>query len=228
MAQQDEGPILRPKKPPARPAGATLLVMCDLDCNWKLDGEAKGRIEAGGSAKAKVEIGQHVVVVATQDSLDRIEKELEIKATGQTLVRLELAPLREAREKAARLTRTDPATRLMWTTKDNGKDVNWQEAMDYCRNLQLAGYSDWRLPAIDELEGIYDKSANVPGQWGNGNAINYHVKGNLQLSGWHWSSSQEHLSGEAWQFYFDSGLRDSKQFRYNYGRRALCVRRTGE
>ena len=51
-AQQDEGPILRPKKPPAKPAAATLLAMCDLACNWKLDGEAKGHIDAGGSAKA--------------------------------------------------------------------------------------------------------------------------------------------------------------------------------
>ena len=39
MAQQDEGPVLKPKKSPTRPAPtATLLVMCDLACNWKLDG----------------------------------------------------------------------------------------------------------------------------------------------------------------------------------------------
>ena len=42
LSQQDEGPILRPRKPLAKPAGATLLVTCDLTCNWKLDGVAKG------------------------------------------------------------------------------------------------------------------------------------------------------------------------------------------
>jgi hypothetical protein len=33
LAQQDEGPILKPNKAPTKPsAGATLLVMCDLAC----------------------------------------------------------------------------------------------------------------------------------------------------------------------------------------------------
>jgi hypothetical protein len=100
MAQQDEGPILRPKKPVAKPAGATLLVMCDLACKWKLDGEAKGSIEAGGSAKAKVERGQHLVVAATEDGLDKLESETEVKTAAQTIVRLELKPVRDARLKA--------------------------------------------------------------------------------------------------------------------------------
>lgn len=45
---------------------------------------------------------------------------------------------------------------LMWAGKDSGKDVNWGKAMKYCRSLRLAGYSDWRLPAINELRDIYD------------------------------------------------------------------------
>ena len=71
MAQQNEGPILLPKKPAAKPAAATLLVMCDLACNWKLDGEPKGHINAGGAARARVEFGQHVVVAATDDGADQ-------------------------------------------------------------------------------------------------------------------------------------------------------------
>jgi hypothetical protein len=97
MAQQEEGPILLPK---LKPAAATLLVMCDLACNWKLDGEARGRIEAGGSAKVKIEFGQHLVAAATEDGLDKAEKELNIKASGLTLARLELASIRDVRLKA--------------------------------------------------------------------------------------------------------------------------------
>jgi hypothetical protein len=97
LSQQDEGPILRPKP---KPASATLLVMCDLACNWKLDGEVKGRIEAGGSAKAKVELGQHVVVAATEDGADQVKQLSEIKANGQTIVSIELEPVRDARLKA--------------------------------------------------------------------------------------------------------------------------------
>ena len=50
----------------------------------------------------------------------------------------------------------DPSTGLMWTAKDNGNDITWRKAMKYCQNLSLAGYSDWRLPTIDELSSIYD------------------------------------------------------------------------
>jgi hypothetical protein len=58
----------------------------------------------------------------------------------------------------------DPSTGLMWVGKDNGKDVNWHKAMKYCRNLRLAGYSDWRLATLGELVGIYDKGAEAPGE----------------------------------------------------------------
>jgi hypothetical protein len=99
MAQQDEGPILRPKAQPApaKPAGPTLLVTCDLACNWKLDGEPKGRIEADGSAKARVELGQHLVAAVTEDGLDKVQKEVEIRSAGQTILQIELKPVRAAR-----------------------------------------------------------------------------------------------------------------------------------
>ena len=29
----------------------------------------------------------------------------------------------------------DPSTGLMWAGKDNGKDVNWRKATNYCRDL---------------------------------------------------------------------------------------------
>ena len=95
LAQQDEAPILKPKA--KQPAMATLLVMCDLTCNWKLDGETKGHIDAGGSAKSKIELGQHALVAATDDGLDKVEKDIEIKTVGQTIFRVELQPVRNDR-----------------------------------------------------------------------------------------------------------------------------------
>jgi len=114
---------------------------------------------------------------------------------------------------------TDPAAGLMWTKKDNGSDVNWQQATDYCRKLQLAGHSNWRLPTIDELQGIYDANVDVGG---------WHVKGKLQLSGWDWSSSQDEASEEAWVFFFTRGMRGSAPLRVFSGERALCVRPSGQ
>jgi hypothetical protein len=273
---QNEGPILKPKlKPKPATPSATLLVMCDLACNWKLDGEAKGHIEAGGSAKTKVELGQHVVFAATEDGLDKVQQLSEVKSSGQTVAIIELKPIqdarfkaeqeardkaaqeardkadqeareraaqeardkaaheqqergREEREDAARGTWTDPATGLMWTKNDNGNDVNWQEASNYCNSLRLAGYSDWQLPRIDQLETIYapDATANRDRlAWAS------RVKGNLQLTGWIWSSSTGDNSEEALAFLTSTGsggapVRVSVRRGNKNIQRALCVRRS--
>jgi hypothetical protein len=114
----------------------------------------------------------------------------------------------------------------MWAKKDNGSDVGWLEASDYCRSLQLGGYSDWRLPTIEELEGISAPHENVPGQWGNGIPISMHVKGNLKLSGWHWSQSDGDAYGERSYFGFVLGHRGSDPVGKSQFNRALCVRRS--
>jgi len=127
----------------------------------------------------------------------------------------------------------DPATGLMWAGKDNGKDINWHKATKYCRDLRLAGYSDWRLPTIDELQGISDNS--VPASWlavaGGWRYILYgHAKGGLSLTGSSlWSSSRENddrgkPSGYALQFDFPHAKRDHDQLGYSGSKRALCTR----
>ena len=50
----------------------------------------------------------------------------------------------------------EPETNLMWTMKDNGEDIDWQQANKYAEQLRLGGYSDWQLPTIEELEKLYD------------------------------------------------------------------------
>jgi hypothetical protein len=124
---------------------------------------------------------------------------------------------------------TDPATGLMWTKNDNGSGVNWNQANAYCTNLRLDAYSDWRLPTIDELEGIYDTSVNIPVVWPNGASAVFHVKGNLGLSGNTWSSSQGNAAGEFWDFSFRNRMRLSYHPYYgSNGHSALCVRRSGK
>ena len=44
----------------------------------------------------------------------------------------------------------DTATDLMWQYK-YVSNKTWKEALDYCENLEYAGYSDWRLPNKNEL-----------------------------------------------------------------------------
>ena len=42
----------------------------------------------------------------------------------------------------------DPDSGLTWTIKSNA--MIWQDAVEYCENLDEGGFSDWRLPSIDE------------------------------------------------------------------------------
>jgi len=59
------------------------------------------------------------------------------------------------------VTVTDNDTKLMWQ-KGEGGSMTWESAITYCENLSLAGYSDWRLPNIKELESITDDSKYNP------------------------------------------------------------------
>ena len=115
---------------------------------------------------------------------------------------------------------------LMWTGKDNGSDVTWNEANSYCQNLRLGGYSDWRLPSIDELSAVYDPSKSDTFDYGF-RPRTYHIKGGIKLSGWPWSGTRQD-SGSAWDFFFSDGQRHSLPLDTPIHSRALCVRRSGE
>ncbi|MFH1480914.1 MAG: DUF1566 domain-containing protein [Pseudomonadota bacterium] len=53
---------------------------------------------------------------------------------------------------------TDRATGLMWMKADSARTMNWKEALEYAENLKYAGYDDWRLPNVKELQSIVDYS----------------------------------------------------------------------
>jgi hypothetical protein len=129
----------------------------------------------------------------------------------------------------------DPSTGLMWSGKDNGRDVNWHKAMKYCHDLRLVGYSDWRLANIRELQGIFDPTAAAPGEnprsrWHEAEPMTFHVKGNLFLTGNQWSSTQRYddrgkPSGYAWRFDVNEGRPfGGDELWFSTDKRALCVR----
>ncbi len=45
---------------------------------------------------------------------------------------------------------TDTKRQLMWQKGDNGEEVTFEQAQNYCRNLRLGKHADWRLPNPDE------------------------------------------------------------------------------
>ena len=94
---------------------------------------------------------------------------------------------------------TDSETGLMWQDNIEARTVtkDWQGAIDYCKNLKLAGYDDWRLPNIDELLSITDDKKSKP-------AIKNGFK-NI-VSGDYWSSSSDvSVSSNAWVVGFYAG-----------------------
>lgn len=49
---------------------------------------------------------------------------------------------------------TDSKTNLMWQQQDDGNEMMWRDAINYCENLKLGGQGKWRLPSKDELESL--------------------------------------------------------------------------
>ncbi len=94
---------------------------------------------------------------------------------------------------------TDAKTGLTWQDNIASATVekNWNDAKEYCRNLNLDGYSDWRLPSIKELQSIVDITKYDP-------AIKSGFKS--VTSNGYWSSSPNVSdSSNAWKVYFYFG-----------------------
>ena len=111
----------------------------------------------------------------------------------------------------------DPGTHAMWTAADNGSGVSWIQARRYCRDLRLAGFHDWKLPSIDDLQGLVG-GAEIQG--------GYRIKAPIKLTGWQWSSTPGKQEGEGWALDFGDGARASVAAGDSGLNRALCVRQS--
>jgi hypothetical protein len=57
---------------------------------------------------------------------------------------------------------SDLASGLMWMKQDAGKGLDWENSLAYAEDLEFAGYDDWKLPNIKELQSIVDYSGVYP------------------------------------------------------------------
>lgn len=105
---------------------------------------------------------------------------------------------------------SDKATGLMWAQDDDSQAMNWEDALAYAENSDLAGYSDWRLPNVKELQGIvdYSRSPSATVAANVGPAINsifvctpiVNEAGNDDY-GYYWTSTSAHFtSGEPYYY----------------------------
>lgn len=57
---------------------------------------------------------------------------------------------------------TDSISGLQWQDDAIGSSMTWESAITYCEDLVLDNYSNWRLPNINELKSIVDRSKRNP------------------------------------------------------------------
>jgi hypothetical protein len=109
----------------------------------------------------------------------------------------------------------DTSTNLMWQDDTPVSSMTWENAISYCENLSLGGYSDWKLPNINELYNLADRTTYSP-------AISS-VFQNIDNLTYYWSSTTTAGdSGDAWDFSFLRGTNFESP--KSYSRIVRCVR----
>ena len=94
----------------------------------------------------------------------------------------------------------DKLTHIYWQDNKAAKKTigDYKDAKNYCENLNLGGFDDWRLPHIYELVSIlnYDRV----------NPYTFKAFKNIQ-SDWYWSSDlTSHQKDSAWLMEFNLGI----------------------
>jgi hypothetical protein len=93
---------------------------------------------------------------------------------------------------------SDTTTRLMWQQGSSAQTMNWQQSLAYCENLDLAGYTDWRLPNVHELQSIVDYTRYNP-------SINTDYFPSTTPAFYYTSTTRNDSPDYAWTIMFDYG-----------------------
>jgi len=108
---------------------------------------------------------------------------------------------------------TDTSTGMMWQQESIDAMI-WKEALAYCENLSLAGYNDWRLPNVNELESLVDYNQINP-------SIDTLAFPATTTSNYWSSTTFVEYSFNAWVVHFDRGHRTSKNKPFSFHVRAV-------
>ncbi|MCI5151078.1 MAG: DUF1566 domain-containing protein, partial [Candidatus Electrothrix sp. MAN1_4] len=124
---------------------------------------------------------------------------------------------------------TDTQTGLMWKRCSEGlsgencedgkvESYKWDDAVKRFKNVAYAGFTDWRMPTIDELKTLVYCSKGKKGVWcmdgSERPTINQQAFPNTEEY-YYWSGSPgAYGSDYAWNVYFSLGYSGS-HYRYN-------------
>lgn len=112
-------------------------------------------------------------------------------------------------------TTTDLITGLTWQQIPIADSLTWEQALTYSENLNFAGYSDWRLPNIKELQSVNDEALINP-------SVNQTFFSGVSVKKYWSSTSLPNQTTKAWYFDTQFGITT-----YDFKTRAfyvVCVR----
>ena len=131
---------------------------------------------------------------------------------------------------------SSPTNNLSWSKKSRNQ-MNWNDAMNYCKNLNKGGNNDWRLPNIDELrtliqasEARTDGKCQISEKAGKLSSEDLTVdcfitRSKLGDTDWFWSSSvvSNHSDEGAWFVNFQNGSVNTN-FKSSDNKYVRCVK----
>lgn len=101
----------------------------------------------------------------------------------------------------------DNTTGLRWQDNEDAKfkELTWKAAIDYCESLSLCSHDDWRLPSINELQSIVDRTRDHPAI-----ALEFTHVNSALFSQYYWSSTGlTSDENRAWSVGFAGGVSGS-------------------
>lgn len=96
---------------------------------------------------------------------------------------------------------TDDLTGLMWRKDAGAGNRSWSSAVSYANNLTFGGYTDWRLPNVNELQSLVNAEERYPRTWLNNQGFDYVRSADYWCS----TTSATDPYVYAWILHFDNG-----------------------
>ena len=195
---------------PAQAQQSTLIIRSDADCALTVNGMSQGQVSAGAAKPVSVGPGEQLVECVGAGGA-KAEQVLEVFPGTQKVVNIQMAAKAAlvARFQGGAGTVLDTQTGLTWMAKDNGYDINWNDARSYCSRISPGS---WSLPSMSELQRLSGSEGATASPL-------------FKLTGSHWSNELDG-SEKARIMALSDGYRGSFPVSYPDDGRALCVRRS--
>jgi hypothetical protein len=196
---------------------ATLIFTSDAPCSLFVGGIPNGDLDPGGTLEVEVySLTPRVACISSEVLSARWSEELELELDEIreiSIPMLETIEDQRARERREQVFR-DIDSALMWTRRDNARDLAWRHAESYCEDLELGAFDDWLLPSLEELETLESKwSLRI-----------LKISEQIQLSACCLWSSTKGLDDRFWNLDFRSRREFELNGNLSFGLRALCRR----